>query len=113
MVFVLKQPHQKYILDEMIRYFNHPSIGVTRFEKMNNEWKEVIKKIQVGTILHKNDLAVESTVGAWHQEMRDICLLLLRKLNCIVQLKLKKSHIETPLGNPNPVAIRLTGEPSF
>src|SRR3546814_5897684 len=33
------QPEQRYILAEMDRYFSHPSVGVSTFDRMNSEWK--------------------------------------------------------------------------
>ena len=91
-----ENPEQKYILAEMTRYFSHPSIGVSTFDSMNSEWKDVVNKIQSGVILNKTDLAIENTIGAWHQESRDISLLLSRKLNRLVSLKLNKQHLENP-----------------
>tara|TARA_R110002110_G_scaffold209215_1_gene421608 strand:- start:15775 stop:17229 length:1455 start_codon:yes stop_codon:yes gene_type:complete len=88
---------QKFILSEMIRYFSHQSTGVSTFDRMNSEWKDIVTKIQSGAILNKSDIAVENTVGAWHQETRDICLLLSRKLNRAVKLKLNKAHTDDPI----------------
>lgn len=88
---------QKFILSEMIRYFSHQSTGISTFDRMNSEWKDIITKIQSGAILNKSDISVENTVGAWHQESRDICLLLSRKLNRAVKLKLNKAHADDPI----------------
>jgi len=88
---------QKYILEEMTRYFNHPSIGVSSFDRMNPEWKELVNKIQSGVNFSKSDGLVENTIAAWHQEVRDLCLLMTRILNRPVRIKLTKAHTDDPL----------------
>lgn len=92
-----ERPEQKFILAEMTRYFSHPTIGISSFDRMNSEWKDVVIKIQSGAILNKNDVAVENTIGAWHQESKDICLLMSRKLNRPVNIKLSKAHLANPI----------------
>lgn len=71
---------QRFILSEMERYFNHPSIGISAFNRMNPEWKELVSKIQSGVNLTKAQADVENSVASWHQEVRDLCLLMTRKL---------------------------------
>src|SRR3546814_4451779 len=65
---------QRYILAEMVRYFSHPAVGVSTFDRMNSEWKDVNAQVQAGAKLSKSAPAVENTVAAWHQEGRDTCL---------------------------------------
>ena len=74
------RPEQRYILAEMVRYFSHASTGVTTFDRMNSEWKDLNGRVQAGTPLVRSDSAVETTVAAWHQEVRDLCLLMTRKV---------------------------------
>src|SRR3546814_8686548 len=45
------QPEQRYILAEMDRYFFHPSVGVSTFDRMNSEWKDVNAQVQAGAPL--------------------------------------------------------------
>ena len=89
-------PEQYYILNEMVRFFEHESSGVKTFDKMNPEWKDVCGKVRTGAPMKKSSEDVRSTVGAWHQEQRDICLLLTRKLNAPVSLKMKKNEKNNP-----------------
>lgn len=35
---------QRYILNEMVRYFHHESSGAQHFNSMNSEWKEVAQR---------------------------------------------------------------------
>ena len=71
---------QRYILAEMVRYFSHPSVGVSTFDRMNAEWKELNAQVQAGAKLNRSAPVVEKSVAAWHQEVRDLCLLLTRKV---------------------------------
>lgn len=83
---------QKYILREFARHLDHPAVGVSKFDRMNSEWKDLVSKIHSGMVLSKNDPAVESSVAAWHQVTRDLSLLLSRKLRTLVKIAISKAH---------------------
>lgn len=85
------QPEQRYILAEMDRYFSHPSVGVSTFDRMNSEWKDVNAQVQAGARLVRSP-AVENSVAAWHQEVRDTCLNLSRKIGRAAEIRLSKAH---------------------
>lgn len=85
---------QRFVLSEFYRYFSHDSVGVSRFDRMNSEWKDVVGKINARATLGKTSSEVENTVGAWHQETRDICLLMSEKVNRPVHLRLSRLHAE-------------------
>ncbi|MFB9726826.1 hypothetical protein [Haloechinothrix salitolerans] len=91
-----ERPEQRFILNEMVRYFSHRSVAVTTFDRMNPEWKELNSKVQSGARLAKTAPEVEDSVAAWHQETRDLCLLLSRKLSHTVRLRLSRAHREDP-----------------
>lgn len=93
---VFDNPAEKYILTEMVRYFGHPNIGMSRFDRMNADWKDLVAKIQAGAVLPKTDASVEASVSSWHQEVRDLCLLMTRKLNAPVQAYISKPHRDDP-----------------
>ena len=80
---------QRYILEEMVEYFRHSGSGVLRFDQMNQEWASVVDASRNKSPLEEPTL--EATVGAWHQEVRDICLILSRRTNdrvdCVLPLK--------------------------
>ncbi len=84
--------NQRYILEEVVRYLRHESVGVSSFDRMNPEWKDLVLKVQSGAPLSKTAPEVENSVAAWHQEQRDLCLLLSRKLSRNVGLKLSRAH---------------------
>lgn len=83
---------QRYILAEMVRYFTHSSTGVSTFDRMNVEWRELVARVQAGASLTRSSPIVESSVAAWHQEARDLCLLMARKLSRPVRLRLSRAH---------------------
>ncbi len=87
---------QRYILQEYCRYFSHTSSGVKTFDSMNKEWRDVCLTVKNGGKLLKTSDEVKNTVGAWHQEQRDIALLLTRELKAPVSVKLKKPHRDDP-----------------
>lgn len=88
---------QKYLLDEIVRYFSHESVGVSTFDRMNSEWRDLVVKVQAGSRLSKGSPEVENSVAAWHQESRDLSLLLSRRLNRHVRLSLNRAQTADPV----------------
>ena len=88
--------HQRYLLSEFIRYFEHPSTGVERFTQMNPEWKDVITQVQQGAGLDRKTEQVFNTVASWHQETRDLCLHLTESLKQKVRPRLPYKHVTDP-----------------
>ena len=82
---------QAFLLREFIRFFSHGSAGVTGFTSMPKEWSAAIEKIQAGGGVNK--LEGEEIVAAWHQEVRDLSLILSRIISCRVTTKLSKLHL--------------------
>jgi hypothetical protein len=85
---------QRFLLDEFLRYFDHETVGVKGFHQMNAEWGQVVKDVADGAILKKNSPGTINTVNAWHQESRDLCLIMSRKLGVLVTEKLARSHVK-------------------
>lgn len=93
----VSSPDQRFILEEVLRYLGHDSSGITRFDSMNREWKEVVAKVKSGAPLGKASEEVENTVSSWHQEQRDLCLVISRKLGRQVKQKISKVHRGDPV----------------
>ena len=87
-------PEQAFLLREFIRFFTHDSAGVTGFTSMPKEWSTTIEKIQAGGSVTKTD--GEIIVGAWHQEIRDLSLILSRIISCRVTTKISRAHHNDP-----------------
>ena len=81
---------QRYILEEMVAYFRHSKSGVLPFDQMNQEWPGVADACRNKRPLSKAELG--ATVGAWHQEVRDICLILSRRTHQRVDTSLPRKH---------------------
>ncbi len=88
---------QQYLLKEMLRFFGHPSAGVTSFDQMNAEWRDIIVKVQTGEKLLKSSPEIENTVASWHQEVRDLALIMSRKLQLEVSAKLARRESANPV----------------
>ena len=88
---------QRYMLREFLRFFRHPSSGVSRFDRMNTEWKQVVANVKAGAVLAKSSDEVENTIASWHQEVRDLCLVLSRKIGREVSIGLSRAHASDPL----------------
>lgn len=88
---------QRFLLNEMVRYFDHDSVGVSEFTSMNKEWKDVTTSVRSGSSLSKTSIEVENTVVSWHQEARDLCLMMSRTLAAPVSLRLSRKHTNDPV----------------
>ena len=90
-------PEQAFILSEMARYMDHGSSGVRRFDRMNAEWRTLVFGIRDGQQFKRSSPEVESTVASWHQEERDICLILSRLIGEQVGIRsLSRKHQADP-----------------
>ena len=83
---------QRFILEEMVRYFEHSNSGVKRFDKMNREWQALVAGIKRGGYFNKTSPEIENTVASWHQEERDVCLILTRQIGKRVDIRLPRKH---------------------
>lgn len=66
-----ERPEQRYILAEMVRYFSHPTVGVSTFDRMNSEWKELNAQVQAGVKLSRSALIVEKSVAVSRTHIND------------------------------------------
>lgn len=88
---------RRYILNEMLRFLAHKSVGVSSFDRMNPEWKELVVKVQSGAPLHRSSPVVENSVASWHQEQRDLCLIMTRRIGSPVRQRLTRAHAQDPV----------------
>ena len=61
---------QTFVLTEMARYFEHPSSGVRRFDRMNSQWRSLVLGVRNGQQFKRSSLEIENAVASWHQEER-------------------------------------------
>ena len=53
---------QRFLLNEMVRYYDHDSVGVSEFTSMNKEWKDITTAVRSGSTLSKTSDDVQNTV---------------------------------------------------
>lgn len=87
-----KDPEQMYILGEMVEYLEHEKSGVKRLVRMNRGWSELVRGLSRGTTFRGDSPEIEETVGTWHQEIRDICLALRRRIDGQVDVHIPPKH---------------------
>ena len=91
------KPEQAYILEEMVRFFEHPQSGIKSFDQMNKEWTHLILGIREGQHYSKDSPEIEHTIASWHQEERDICLILSRCVGKQIKIRLLRKHQQDPV----------------
>ncbi|MCY4610715.1 MAG: hypothetical protein OXC38_03295 [Gammaproteobacteria bacterium] len=89
-------PEQAYVLGEMVRFFEHPNSGIKRFDQMNPEWQPLILGIREGQQYSRASPEIENTIASWHQEERDICLILSRRMGKHIGINLPRKHQNDP-----------------
>jgi len=81
-----------YILSEMMRFLEHKSAGVQSFDQMPAEWTTVLDLVHSGGRLNARSSDVQRVVGGWYQEVRDLCLILCRRLEENVEIRVSRTH---------------------
>ena len=87
---------QGYILTEFVRYLQHPSSGITSFDRMNSEWKDVCASIQNGITPNKAAKEVTESVHGWHQFVRSLSLEMSVAVGRSVTVPLRREHYNDP-----------------
>lgn len=75
---------QVEIMNEVMLYFDHARSGVDGFHRMSNGWKEISEKIKNEQSL-SNEEIISDAVTSWHQEEKDMSLMLSRHLGVLVK----------------------------
>lgn len=92
----IEDEDQRYLLDEVISYFDAKGSGVVGFRSMNAEWPSVVQSVMKNTCLNKSSDEVVNTVSSWHQEQRELCLKMWPLIGSQVDLKLPRAHRKDP-----------------
>lgn len=88
---------QRVMLNEMVRFLSHDSAGVKSFDQMPAAWGAVVSTVQASGTLNASGMEVKEVVGAWHQEARDLSLILSRQLGRNVGIKTQRIHQNDPV----------------
>ena len=82
---------QKYILSELARFLTHPSAGVKGFDAMPKAWGDLNQTVRSGGAITPASADAQEVVGAWHQEVRDLALILSRQTGVEVTTRLPRA----------------------
>lgn len=83
---------QRLLLNELRRFLTHESAGVKGFDRMPPEWSELNKLVSSGGVIASKSNDAVAVVTAWHQETRDLALILSRMTETNVTEKLNRKH---------------------
>jgi hypothetical protein len=93
----LSDTEQNYLLQELVHYFDHPKSGVSKFSRVNSEWKDVCTFVRNQQPLNKASKEVCETVSTWHQYMRYLSIKLSLDIGSTVVTVLKKAYRDDPI----------------
>lgn len=81
----IEDEDQVEIMKEVLHYLEAPTSGVTGYHSMKPGWKTTIEKIGNRIPLRLTDPELVEAVESWHEEEKDMALLLSRKLGVLVK----------------------------
>lgn len=84
---------QRTLLNELRRFLTHESAGVKGFDRMPKEWSELNKLVSSGGVIAAKSTDAQAVITAWHQETRDLSLILSRMTETYVSERLPRKHI--------------------
>lgn len=87
---------QQLLLSELHRFLTHESTEVRGFERMPREWTEISKLVSSGGAIQANSANAKIVINAWHQETRNLALILSRLTETVVGEKLPMKHRNDP-----------------
>ena len=83
---------QRLLLNELRRFLTHESAGVKGFDRMPKEWSDLNKLVSSGGVISAKSADAAAVVSAWHQETRDLALILSRMTETAVTERLSRKH---------------------
>lgn len=84
---------EAYIVSELIRYLEHAGSGRLPLDQMNQGWPKIVSDVQAGHPINGRSEEVSDMITTWHQEARDIALIMTRKLKEAVTLAVTRNQI--------------------
>lgn len=87
---------QMLLLNELRRFLSHDSAGVKGFDRMPREWTELNKLVASGGDFSVKSVEAQAVIDAWHQETRDLSLILSRMTEARVDQRLTRVHVSDP-----------------
>lgn len=87
----LEDKDQSNLLNELRRFLSHESTGVRGFDRMPTAWQDLNKLVAAGGVVSTRSPEAAEVVDAWHQETRDLSLILSRLTETSVGIKLSRA----------------------
>jgi len=87
---------QRVILNEFRRFLSHDSTGVKGFDRMPRAWPDLVRGLAAGERITTRSKDLREVVLAWHQEVRDLALILSRQTGVGVSARLPRTHARDP-----------------
>ncbi|MDE4133934.1 hypothetical protein PXK00_12495 [Phaeobacter sp. QD34_3] len=87
---------QRILLNELKRFLTHDSAGVKGFDRMPPEWSELNRHVSAGGKILARSSEATAVLDAWHQETKDLALILSRHTDTAVSQKLSRKHVSDP-----------------
>lgn len=81
----IQDDDQVEIMREVLYYLDNKDSGINGYHLMKSGWKETVDRIANRIPLKVSDTCVQEAVESWHQEEKDIALILSRKLGVFVK----------------------------
>ena len=81
----IEDEDQVLIMKEVMSYLESPLSGVSGYNQMKKGWSDVVESINSHKRLLKSDSNVEDAVVSWHEEERDMSLVLSNELGSLVK----------------------------
>ncbi len=88
----VKDREQVVILSELVRFLSHSSTGVQGFDRMPSVWRDFVVGVRGRAPITKGSDETQKIVAAWHEEVRDLSLVLSRLLAASVTVRLPRTH---------------------
>ncbi len=88
----ISDANQHILLGELRRFLTHDSTGVRGFDRMPPEWTELNKLVSAGGNIGVRSHEATAVLRAWHQETKDISLVLSRLTETRVTQRLSRNH---------------------
>lgn len=92
----LDDADHRLLLAELVRFLDHKSTGVLRFDRMPPSWKDLVTSVMAGATPHRASEQVMDAVASWHQETRDLALRITQMVNAKVAIKMQRKYVGDP-----------------
>lgn len=84
---------EAFIISEFIRYLEHSASGLVPLDQMNKDWPQLVKSVQSGHPPNPKAPEVSEMITTWHQEARDVALIMTRKLREPVTISVSRTFM--------------------